>query len=278
MGQEWESIQTGILAEGVDIQNSRARSSKTKSHKAMGNRADIKNRKPTKNNITKNRNTKTTNRAKRTPIRFFFYACLIFLIASAFIIVPYLNVIGVINGTYAMVFDSMALSLMFSFIVFSYLFAKGRSFKEIIEELGLSRKNLTVRYVKIGIILFLLFFLMEFALGLFTEVTGIQLPTNVQQYLSNMPLFFYFFVFLVAPINEEILFRGFMVPRTGIIISALVFGFLHYLSYFSIVEAVAAFAFGIAAGYVFKKTKSLYPSIIGHMLFDFVGVLSLIFS
>ena len=173
--------------------------------------------------------------------------------------------------------SSIALSLMFPFIVFAYLMLRGKGLKRIISELGLSKRKLTYRYIAIGILLFFLFFGLEFGIGAIEELTHVHISSNVAEYLSNLPIYFYIFVFLVAPIDEEILFRGFMVPRFGIILSAAVFGALHYISYFSYIELIAAFLFGLAAGYVFKKTNSLYPSIIGHMLFDFSTVFLLFF-
>ena len=87
---------------------------------------------------------------------------------------------------------------------------------------------------------------------------------------------FLLFSFLVAPINEEILFRGFMVPRIGILASAVLFSVPHLLSYSSVSELIAAFIFGIAAGYAFKKTGSLYPSIIAHALVNLISILPFI--
>ena len=186
---------------------------------------------------------------------------------------------GGLCGTYtsALANSSIALSLIFPFIVFAYLMLRGKGLRRIISELGLSKRKLTYRYAALGILLFLLFFGLEFFIGAIEELTHIYISSNVTEYLSNLPLYFYIFVFLVAPIDEEILFRGFMVPRFGIVLSALVFGALHYISYFSYIELIAAFLFGLAAGYIFKKTNSLYPSIIGHMLFDFSTVFLLFF-
>ena len=104
----------------------------------------------------------------------------------------------------------------------------------------------------------------------------ISLPTNVRQLLGGLPAYFFAFAVIVAPIDEEILFRGFLVPRIGIILSALIFGILHFLSYASISEFIAAFVFGLIAGYAFKRTRSLYSTIIPHMLVNLLGILALL--
>jgi len=192
---------------------------------------------------------------------------------------PIGNAASALCGSYtsALANSSIALSLIFPFIVFAYLMLKGKGLKRIISELGLSKKKLTYQYVAIGVLLFFLFFGIEFLMGAIETLTHVYISSNVTEYLSNLPFYFYVFVFLVAPIDEEILFRGFMVPRLGIVLSAVIFGVLHYVSYFSYIELIAAFAFGLAAGYIFKKTNSLYPSIVGHMLFDFSTIFLLFF-
>ncbi len=214
---------------------------------------------------------------ERAAVRWLFYTVLLALLLLTFFVLPYLYEIGIIGMPALLAQDTITLSLSFPMIAFSYLLAKGRTLKAAVGELGLSRRKLTMRYVALGVVLFIVFFIMQIGVGVFSAVTGIQINSNVSTTLAGLPLYFYFFTFLVAPINEEILFRGFMVPRFGIVISALIFGALHYLSYYSWIEFVAAFAFGLAAGYVFKKTESLYPSIVGHVLFDFVNILILFF-
>ena len=116
-----------------------------------------------------------------------------------------------------------------------------------------------------------MFLVVELGISLFSKFTNIPLPTNVMKLLGGMPIYFYIFSFLIAPVNEEILFRGFFVSRIGIIPSAILFALLHF-SYASISEFVAALIFGLLAGYVFKKTKSLYTSITAHVLLNFLTI------
>lgn len=178
----------------------------------------------------------------------------------------------------------MALSLFFPALVFSYLYYRGNNTSSIIAQLGLSKDRMSFKVIGIGLLLFFAVILFEAALAAFSYATSIQLPTNVQQLLSGTPLYFLVFTFLIAPFDEEVLFRGFLVPRiggifksawSGIIVSAAIFGVLH-LTYLSVSEFVAAFFFGLIAGYAFTKTKSLYPSILAHMLVNFVTIASLI--
>lgn len=80
---------------------------------------------------------------------------------------------------------------------------------------------------------------------------------------------------VVAPVCEEILFRGFLFnglrARLGTwgaaIVSSLIFGGLHYYSWFGIATIAL---FGMLACWVFVRTGSLWPGILLHALSNFV--------
>lgn len=204
-----------------------------------------------------------------------FYIALFVSILSIFLF-PYLYLAGIISINAANADATIGLSLFFPLVVFSYLLAKGRTLKEIVKELGLSREALNRHALMIGVLVFVAILLLEFGISAFQQVTNIKLPTNVAQVFAGLPAYIFAFAVVVAPFDEEVLFRGFLVPRIGIILSALIFGFLHFLSYASISEFVAAFVFGLLAGYAFRKTKSLYSTILPHMLVNVLGVLALL--
>lgn len=76
-------------------------------------------------------------------------------------------------------------------------------------------------------------------------------------------------VVILAPIMEELLFRGIILNRAlskgsilrAIIISSFLFGFVHL----NIIQGINAFVCGIVIAYLYVKTKSLWPCIIAHM-------------
>ncbi len=80
---------------------------------------------------------------------------------------------------------------------------------------------------------------------------------------------------VVAPVCEEILFRGFLFnglrARMGVwgaaIVSSLIFGGLHYYSWFGMATIAL---FGMLACWVFVRTGSLWPGILLHALSNFV--------
>ena len=230
----------------------------------------------------------TRARKRERAARYAVYAAFVFLIVFLAATV-YLYSNGEISQTNYLAYASIAQSFIFSAVVLTYMLATGRSFKLVIAQLGLSRKSLRFRYILYGLGIFGAIFLVEIGLTVFQAATGISLPTNVSQVFTGLPIYFLVFTVLVVPINEEILFRGVFVPEWWIklrkhktawaimfiLFSASFFGFLHYLSYNSISEFFTAFVFGLIAGYVRLKTKSLYPSITAHALINFLGVLAL---
>lgn len=213
---------------------------------------------------------------EKRVIRYFIYSVFLILIASIAALSWYYY-IGVLNQTDFIVGASVAQSFAFSMLALAWMTFRGNNLKQIASGLGLIKKITWKKAIALGISAFIAILILEIGLSAFESVTGINLPTNVQQIFSGLPLYFLIFSTIIAPINEEILFRGFLVPRIGIIGSAIIFGLLHYLSYASISEFIAAFVFGIIAGYIRKKYSSLYPSIIAHILVNTLGFL-LIFA
>jgi membrane protease YdiL (CAAX protease family) len=149
----------------------------------------------------------------------------------------------------------------------------------IIRQLGLSLDRLNFKIILIGIGLAIIIILLEFVVGIASYASNTQVNTNVGVLLMGAPLWFLFFTAAIEPINEEILFRGLFVPRLGIIVSAALFGAGHagYDSTWA-VDIIAAFVFGLIAGYAYKRTNSLYPGIIAHIIINTIGVLAFMYG
>ena len=86
-----------------------------------------------------------------------------------------------------------------------------------------------------------------------------------------------FLVSFAGPIAEEIFFRGFVLSglirrfgiRRSLLISSLFFGLFHIDSG----AVVPAFVLGIAFGWVYLKTRSIWPVIFAHSLHNTVAIL-----
>lgn len=79
----------------------------------------------------------------------------------------------------------------------------------------------------------------------------------------------------IAPIHEEILFRGVIMHYSkkavpfviANFIQALLFGIMHM----NIVQSTYAFLVGLILGYVFEKSKNLTSTIVIHIMFNIMG-------
>ena len=80
------------------------------------------------------------------------------------------------------------------------------------------------------------------------------------------------FIGIGAPIVEEVFFRGFLQPAAirrfgpvaGVIVTALVFGAVH----FQVLQFPALAAFGVVLGVMAYRFRRLGPSIVAHMVFN----------
>lgn len=209
-----------------------------------------------------------------------YFILILFALSFAFNLIPYYLYYNPAIDQNSLIFASSAVtSFAFGVSAIAYLLLVEKSKRSVAERLGLARNSFSVRNLLLGALIFMILFVMELALGLISSVTGIQINTNVGLLFAGAPLWFYVFAAVISPINEELLFRGLLVPRVGVVLSSFVFAVLHstYSSTYQI-EVVAALIFGLIAGYVYKRTGSLYPSIAAHMLvnaFTLVSILSI---
>ncbi len=95
--------------------------------------------------------------------------------------------------------------------------------------------------------------------GIFREIGGAGLVSLIT-------------LVVVAPLTEELLFRGTILrgflgrykPRSAIAFSALIFCFIHLNPY----QFFSAFVVGLVLGWVFLRTRSLWPCIVGHGFYN----------
>jgi len=179
-----------------------------------------------------------------------------------------------ISALSAEILTTALFSLLLPALSFAYLAYKGMNFRQALSNMGLIQKLSRNRIILLGLLIFTIIFVLELVISLWSSITNISISTNSCSVITGMPLWFILFVAFIGPLDEEIFFRGFLVRRIGIILSALLFAVLHagYGSTFGI-DIIAALIFGLIAGYVFKKTESLYPSLIAHILVNVIAVI-----
>ncbi len=109
-------------------------------------------------------------------------------------------------------------------------------------------------------------------LALILEFIGISYPEAVTSFQTSsmaVNIYIYFYVCILGPILEEILYRGVILQglkqynkRMAVWISALIFGLMHQ----NYQQFILGFLIGLALGIITLKSNSLIPSIITHII------------
>lgn len=163
-------------------------------------------------------------------------------------------------------------------------------YRQSITSLGLSAANLFVN-IKQGIKRYLitlpLIMLAGFIINLISGYFGQnpEMQDVVRWVLEEKSLFvlvsLIFFGIVIAPVIEEIMFRGFLQPalknffggRYAIVLSASLFAGVHMdiFAFFQI------FILGMLLGYLYEKTQTLVASIIVHVLHNSLTLVFLLY-
>ncbi|MFA4930746.1 MAG: type II CAAX endopeptidase family protein [Patescibacteria group bacterium] len=88
-----------------------------------------------------------------------------------------------------------------------------------------------------------------------------------------------FYAIIIGPFIEEIVFRGVLFPafaqKTNIILGLMLSTLIWSLLHFQLNVIIFTFIFGIILGYMYYKTKSLWPSYITHVLKNLMAVIAI---
>lgn len=85
---------------------------------------------------------------------------------------------------------------------------------------------------------------------------------------------------LLSGLGEEMLFRGYLITRlerqglsvhASVLLSALLFGLAHWPGYGFWLSLSKGFWFGVPAGFLFARRRSLWPTVVMHMIVNGVG-------
>lgn len=144
-----------------------------------------------------------------------------------------------------------------------------------------NQNNFTINWQKSLLLGLVLTGVCKFLPLLLADVISFQSPNQVElESQVTLPiLVFAFSVALVAPIGEEIVFRGviqhgiFKNSWLGVLVSSAVFAGIH-VSLLSL-ESIPYFLLGIGLGCTYKLTGRLYVGIIMHMINNSIAVIAM---
>lgn len=117
-------------------------------------------------------------------------------------------------------------------------------------------------------------------------VSMISMPNFINEAFDELavsPIILVLSVIIVAPIYEEIVFRGILLkgmskkinPTIALVVSALLFAIVHM----NIPQGINAFLLGLVLGFIYLRTESIYLSIFAHCLNNILALsLSSLFS
>lgn len=92
---------------------------------------------------------------------------------------------------------------------------------------------------------------------------GVNDSLRVAEFVRAQPPETLFVAVALAPVAEELFFRGYFQKRVGIVLSSALFAALHY-SYGSIAEIIAAFFISILIGLELRRRNDLNSCILAH--------------
>lgn len=179
------------------------------------------------------------------------------------------------------------LSLLFMAIAFVFAYRKGRKGGELeYLRLAFGRSEIP-KLLAWGAAALVASGIASAAITLALSYFGLLDTQKVQLKLLSLPLPALVAAFTLAPLAEEMLFRGLVFRKVsefriaggkpagelaGALSSSIIFAALH-ASYGSLAELAVAFAIGMVFCWFVKRTKSLFPSILAHASFNFLSIL-----
>jgi uncharacterized protein len=132
--------------------------------------------------------------------------------------------------------------------------------------------------------LMLIFFIIFVYVIIMTNVLHIQAPVSKIEQLASNQLISYrillIAVSIIAPVAEEVFFRGFLYSAfkktwgvtAGLFLSSLFFALAH-MEFYSFLPIMAV---GWILAYIYEKTKSLIPVIFLHSVYNLVLIITLL--
>lgn len=163
--------------------------------------------------------------------------------------------------------------------VFAGFFGVGwlvrRDFKGALKRLGLVKPGL--RDISLSVAFTAVLLVMIVAITLISYLLDPNVPAEEDPtiaLLGGVTILTAIIYSVGAGVGEEIIFRGALQPRFGIILTSVIFAFVH-IQYFDVVSMATLFVISVILGYE-RKILNTTACIITHTLYDLVLFLALV--
>lgn len=164
---------------------------------------------------------------------------------------------------------------LFPFILFALpfvlLFIEGKKPKDFLKQLGLQPMPAGKLFAD-GLKLFAKAFVALYVLIIALFFLGLADTFKVADVVRQQTALTLLVAVSFGPLAEETFFRGYLQKRVGVIITSLVFAFLHK-GYGSIAEILGAFVVSMIFGHYAREKKSVLPPFLAHALYNAMSVL-----
>jgi membrane protease YdiL (CAAX protease family) len=181
---------------------------------------------------------------------------------------------AVVLGVATLSAASLPLALLILCAPIWYEAGKRVGVKKALDKVGLHFKDgKLASEVLVGLVMGIVCFALIQIEGLALTQVGLQDTAKVAQIISTQTPAALVVVVLLSPIGEEVLFRGFLQKRYGVVLTSVLFTILHY-GYGSVAELAAAFTVSLAFGWFVRQRKQhgIIPTIIAHMLLNALAI------
>lgn len=191
---------------------------------------------------------------------------------------PALKIIPIKTKVQSIILTAMLYIIQITLLIIPMFKELKRDFKAFKGNFKLYIKNMLPRF---GIIL-IIYIISSLAVTMFVSA----ISTN-QALISQMPIYVSaFFAIIVAPLTEELMFRGFMKKFIKndiafIIISSIVFGGLHVINATEINQYLYIIPYsilGLAFSLNYVKTKNIASNMVLHATWNSLAILALIIT
>jgi len=126
-----------------------------------------------------------------------------------------------------------------------------------------------------GAFVFLVLFSLLMVMALILYNFNLLDTQNVASVIEKQSGFDLFIAVTLGPVAEELLFRGFLQKKIGVFLTSVVFALLH-AGYGSIAEVLGAFIASMVFGWWVRKHDDVAPTIIAHVFYNLLSILSIV--
>ena len=187
-----------------------------------------------------------------------------FLIAQTLALIIFRGLSIILKTDYDSII-TLLLSTITAYIILFSIFYK-QDFKLLVHSLKEYTKKRDLLYgLLLGILIVIVVWLISRILPQPNSANNTSLLVQHNMLIAGV------FVILIAPVLEEILFRGILVDKVGVVLSSILFSVIHIGSgdlYSIIYPAIITFIIGSVLGTAYKKTKSLLLVILAHSIYN----------